>query len=373
MRALWLNRFDYSGNAESVAELAEGFLKKGLKIHLVLNGVPPSLTGTYQEYMDKKGLKSSVNISTQQIQNMLYYQGCKLLHVFHPAFFPLAQNLSSSLKINWVASCLESIGHSAYSSTYSSNYSALAGATFITCSSTALWKEIKSIFHPYKKEKVLLIPPGIKIPLPEFSREGADPSSTAQPDKLRLLYIGPLESNRLAVFFRLNKLIAGLKDCDFGMISAQRISGISGTLYPWTPDWDSIARSYDIIISSGFFLLRAIAKGKIALLMEEKYGGIFSPRAQVQVPDFRATLIDKDKGNGTGAGAGAGAGVGTGAGVGAGAGEDLLKRDLQELQKLLEQPSAVKRLQEENWNYARENHDLEIVSEQLARLYSRLL
>ncbi len=208
-----------------------------------------------------------------------------------------------------------------------------------------------------------MIPPGIKIPLPEFSREKADPSSAAQPDKLRLLYIGTLESNRLAVFFRLNKLIAGLKDCDFGVISAQRISGISGTLYSWTPDWDRIARSYDIIISSGFFLLRAIAKGKIALLMEEKYGGIFSPRAQVQVPDFRATLIDKDKGNGTGNDNGAGSGVG----------EDLLKRDLQELQKLLEQPSAVKRLQEENWNYARENHDLEIVSEQLARLYSRLL
>jgi len=333
MRALWLNRFGYGGNTESVAELAGGLLKKGLKVHLVLNGVPPSLTGAYQEYLYKKGLKSSVNISTQQIQNILYYQSCKLLHVFHPAFFPLAQNLSSSLKINWVASCLEWMDHSAYST--------LAGATFITCSSTALWNEIKSIFHPYKKEKVMLIPPGIKI----------TPAELNQPKKLRLLYTGPLEGNRLTVFFRLKKLIAGLKDCDFGVISAHKISDISGTIYPWTPDWDNIAREYDIIISSGFSLLRGIAKGKIALLMEEKYGGIFSPRAQVQVPDFRAVLKDKDTD----------------------AGEDLLKQDLQELQKLLQQPSAMKRLQEENWNYARENHDLEIVSEQLARLYSRLL
>ncbi|NLL20255.1 MAG: glycosyltransferase family 4 protein, partial [Firmicutes bacterium] len=202
MRALWLNRFGYGGNTESVAELAGGLLKKGLKVHLVLNGVPPSLTGAYQEYLYKKGLKSSVNISTQQIQNILYYQSCKLLHVFHPAFFPLAQNLSSSLKINWVASCLEWMDHSAYST--------LAGATFITCSSTALWNEIKSIFHPYKKEKVMLIPPGIKI----------TPAELNQPKKLRLLYTGPLEGNRLTVFFRLKKLIAGLKDCDFGVISA---------------------------------------------------------------------------------------------------------------------------------------------------------
>lgn len=343
MRALWLNKFDYSGNAEAVIELAEGALKKGLKIHLVLNGVPLSLTGVYREYLHKKGLKGSVNVSTQQIQNLLYYQGCKLLHVYHPLLFPLAQSLSSSLKITWAASCLENIEQGAYST--------LAGATFVTCSSTALWNKINSNLHPYKKEKLLLIPPGIKIPPPEFAQEGAGPSSTAQPDKLRLLYIGPLENNHAAVFLKLNRLVKNLENCTFGVISMQKMSGINGTLHPWTPDWDSIARSYDIIISSGYSLLRGIAKGKIALLMEKKYGGIFTPRAQVQVPDFRAVLKDKDTD----------------------AGEDLLKQDLQELQKLLEQPSAMKRLQEENWNYARENHDLEIVSEQLARLYSRLL
>jgi len=81
--------------------------------------------------------------------------------------------------------------------------------------------------------------------------------------------------------------------------------------------------------------------------LEEGYGGIFSPLRQKQVPDFKARRHKESD-------------------------PSIPKRLKQDLQKLHNNSPEMIRIQHDNWNYARENHDLEIVAEKMARLYSYL-
>ncbi|MDO9536406.1 MAG: hypothetical protein Q7J85_14020 [Bacillota bacterium] len=327
MRALWLTKFDYSGNTEAVILWARGLLSRELKIHLVLTGIPSSLLGVYKDYLDKYGLKNSLNIGTQQVQNLLYYSRYDLLHVYHTDLYALAENLSSSLKIPWLAGCFNEINHSSYPH--------LTKANSITCCSSASLQAVKDLFHPYRKIRLLLIPFGVSI----------KPGNFSPLDRLDILYAGPLEQNCTASFHALNEVVQKNNFCSLSVMSEQRPSGFKGSYYPWNPDLTGIFNHYNIIAGSGFHLLQGIAMGKIALILNENYGGFFSPHSTVQAHDFRSGE-QAEKGEI----------------------QKLLKRDLQ---TLLENLPNTKKLQQENWNYAMENHNMEIIGEKIIRFYSR--
>jgi len=328
MRALWLNKFDFSGNTEAVIAWARGVMQKGLKVHLVLTGIPSSLSGIYEGFINKSGLKSSLNINWQQVQNLLYYRRFDLLHVFHPDLFSMAVELSTSFRIPWLASVFEGERHA--------NFKFLHAADFITCCNSASLHAVTNFFYPYNKQNLMLIPQGVTIRPADF------PPLT----KMSVLYAGPLESSHIAPFQALNGVIQHLKSSTLGVVSRHNPSTSNVTFYPWRPDFSSIAGFYNIIAGFGYFLLQGIAAGKIALILEEKYAGIFSPGQRQQVPDLRAKVQAGEDS----------------------AGQQLLNRDIQALYERL---PAAKKLQQENWSYARENHDLEIVAEKIVRLYSR--
>ncbi len=330
MRALWLNKFDFSGNTEAVIAWAKGVIQKGFKVHLVLTGVPSPQLNIYQEYINKTGLKSSLNISRQQVQNLIYYRGFDLLHVFHPDLFNIAGELGSSFKIPWLASVFDKERHV--------NFSFLHAASYITCCNSVSLQALKNFFYPYCKQNLLLIPQGVTIKRADFS----------PPEKMGILYAGPLEGSHVAPFQALNRVVQSLKSCTLGVVSRHNPFASNVNFYPWTPDFSSIAGHYNIIAGFGYFLLQGISTGKIALILEEKYEGIFSPFHRKQVPDFRAKVQSGDDI----------------------AVQKLLSRDIQALYDHL---PAAKKLQQENWSYAQENHDLEIIAEKIVRLYSRII
>ncbi|RJX29138.1 MAG: hypothetical protein C4554_01445 [Dethiobacter sp.] len=330
MYALWLNKFDFSGNTEAVITWTKGVLEKGLKVHLVLIGVPSPLLGIYQEHLNKAGLKSSLNINRQQVQNLLYYRSFDLLHVYHPDLFNMAGELGSTFKIPWLASVFEGERHE--------NFSFLHKASYITCCNSVSLQVLKGFFYPYNKQNLLLIPQGVTI----------KPANFSSLEQMSILYAGPLEISHAASFQALNGTVPSLKPCTFGLVSRHKPSTFKRKFYPWTPDLSNIVEGYNIIAGFGYFLLQGISAGKIALILEEKYGGIFSPFHRKQVPDFRAKSQGEDDM----------------------AVHKLLSRDLQ---ALLDHLPAAKKLRQDNWSYARENHDLEIIAEKIIRLYSRIL
>lgn len=326
MRALWLNKFDFSGNTEAVINWARGVRQKGLQLHLVLTEVPPFFLGLYDKFLRQARLKSSLNINRQQIQNLLYYRSFDLLHVFHHDLFNLARELGVSFGIPWLASVFDGEEQG--------NFSFLSSASYITCCNSNSLQAVKNFFYPYNKQNLILIPQGVMIKKEDF----------LPLTKMSILYIGPLKPGHIPAFQALYRAVQGLKFPPLGVVSSHSASVPKATFYSWRPDFSSICLHYDIIAGFGYYLLQGIAAGKIALILEEKYAGLFSPLQRKQLPDFRA------KGH-------------TGDYL---SDYKLLCGDLKALYERL--PEAEK-LREENWNYARENHDLEIIAEKIVRLY----
>ncbi|MGI6308666.1 MAG: hypothetical protein ACOX1X_08765 [Dethiobacteria bacterium] len=336
MQALWINKFDFNGNTAAIITWAEGVLQTGRRLHLVLTGVPPFLLPLYQKYLAKTGLKSSLNINRQQIQNLLFYRGFDLLHVFHPDLFLMAAELSRSFQIPWIAGYLSGEDHPGLTCVHE--------ADTVTCSHSDAFQTLQRFFNPYRKTPLHLIPPGVKTgPPPDFS----------PPQQWSVLYAGPLENRQLAPFLSLNEVIRSLDSWTCGVFSRQKPPRFSGNFHPWTPAFSKIIKDYTIIAGHGYFLLQALAAGKIALLLEERYAGIFSPLSRrEQVPALRAKLPV----------------------VKTGPAEDTDPRELlcRDLQMLCTDRAAKEKLQRDGWSYTRENHDIEIVAEKIRRLYSRL-
>lgn len=329
MRVLWLTKFDYSGNTEAVIMWARGLLLRGVKIHLVLTGIPSSLLGVYEDYLGKNRLKNSLNIGSQQVQNLLYYRGYDLLHVYHTDLYALAANLCSSLKIPWLASCFNGINHN------SSPH--LTKASYFTCCSSASLQAANNLFHPYRKKNLLLIPFGVSI----------NPGTFFPLEHLDILYAGSLEQNQTASFQALSEVVQENNFCSLGVMSEQRPSGFKGTFHQWDPDLTGIFNKYNIIAGAGFRLLQGISMGKIALILDENYGGFFSPHSTVQVHDFRSGEQQEKK--------------------------EIRKLVRRDLQTLLENLPDTKKLQQENWSYAMENHNMEIIGEKIILLYSHII
>ena len=331
VRVLWLNKFDFSGNTEAVMAWARGVVHKGLKLHLVLTGIPPSLLELYKKFINKSGLQSSLNINWQQVQNLLYYHRFDLLHVFHPDLFRMAADLSNSFQIPWVASVFDGEHHDDFTFLYT--------AAYITCCNSSSFLAIKDFFYPYVKQNILIIPQGVTI----------KPSSFPPLTKMNILYVGPLGKKQVAPFQALKHAVKDLKSSSLGVVSRYNVSPGNVTFYSWRPDFNVIIGRYNVIAGFGYYLLQGIAAGKIALILEEKYAGIFLPLQREQVPDFRAK-----------------------AQAGKDADPSAYKLIIQDIQALGKQLPAAQKLQQENWSYARENHDLEIIAEKIVRLYDRL-
>jgi hypothetical protein len=329
LRVLWLTKFDYSGNTEAVIMWARGLLSREVRVHLVLIGIPSSLLGVYKNYLDKWGLKYSLNIGTQQVQNILYYSRYDLLHVYHTDLYALAANFSSSLKIPWLAGCFNGIEDSSLSH--------LTQASSITCCSSASFQAAKGLFNPYRKKRILLIPYGISINPVNFSsfEEG-----------LNILYSGPLRQKDTASFQSLDEAVQENNSCRLSVMSEYRPSGLKGDFHFWNPDLSGIFDKYNLIAGSGFHLLQGISMGKIALVLDENYGGFFSPSSNLQADDFRSGQQAEE-----------------------GEMKELVKKDLKTL--LQDLPDA-KKLQHENRSYAMENHNMQIIGEKMFRLYSRV-
>ncbi len=328
MRALWLNEFDFSGNVEAVINWARGVKQRGLEIHLVLQGVPPELIGVYENFLNKQGLKGTLNINRQQIQNLLYYRDLHFLHVFHPGLFSLGRELSSSFRIPWLASIFNGDFN---------KFNFLHTASYITCSNSLSYQAVKEHFYPYNKQELCLIPQGVTI----------KPVVSPTPAALSILYIGPLKNSHLAAFQAFNRVTQGLKSLSPGIITVHDPLLPSIKYHPWPADIGNIAASYQVIAGFGYYLLQGIASGKITLILEEEYGGIFSPFQRLKVPDFRAKAqAENDSGT--------------------------WERLQQDILFLAKHWSEAVKLQQENWNYARENHDLEIVAEKIIRLYANI-
>ena len=162
MQALWINKFDFNGNTAAIITWAEGVLQTGWRLHLVLTGVPPFLLPLYQKYLAKTGLKSSLNINRQQIQNLLFYSSFELLHVFHPDLYHMAAELSRSFQVPWIASYLSGEDHPGLTCVHE--------ADTVTCSHSDAFQTLQRFFNPYRKTPLHLIPPGVKTgPPPDFS------------------------------------------------------------------------------------------------------------------------------------------------------------------------------------------------------------
>jgi hypothetical protein len=325
LRALWLTKFDYSGNTEAVIMWAKGLLLRGVRIHLVLTGIPSSLISVYKDYLDKNGLKNSLNIGSQQLQNLLYYNRYDLMHVFHSDLYALAENLSSTLKISWLAGCSNGINQSSLPH--------LTKASYLTCCSSASLQEAKDLFHPYRNNKLVLIPFGVNTERGDFPPL----------ERLDILYSGPMGQNHTASVQALDEAVQKNNSYSLGIMSEKRPSGFKGIFHPWDPDLTGIFYNYSIIAGSGFHLLQGLAMGKIALIVNDNYGNIFSPYSNVQAHDFRCE-------------------------------QQAEKGELRELvkgilQTLLQNLPDTKKLQQENWSYAMENHNMKIIGEKILRLY----
>lgn len=343
MRALWLNKFDFSGNTEAIITWAEGVLQTGWQIHLVLTGVPSFLLSLYQNYLTKTGLKSSFNINRQQMQNLLFYRHFDLLHVYHPDLYHLAAALSKSFQVPWLAGHLSGEDHGGGDH---ADLTFLREADAVTCSCSAALQTLQPFFHPYRKTPLLLLPQVVKTgPPPGFST----------PQQRSILYAGPLENNHLPPFQALNQVVQRMGTWTCGVCSRQKPSRFSGNFHPWTPAFSEILADYTFFAGHGYFLLQALAAGKITLLLEERYAGIFFPFSrQEPVPAWRAKLPAEK----------------TGTAKDTDDPRKLLHRDLQMLST---DQATREKLQQDSWSYTRENHDLAIVAEKIRRLYSRLL
>lgn len=336
MQALWINKFDFSGNTAAVIAWAEGILQTGWKIHLILNEVPPFLLPLYRKYLSEAGLQNSFNINRQQIQNLLFYSNFDLLHAFHPDLYHMSAEIGKSFQVPWVASFL------------SGDHPVpiiLCEADLITCSNSGALQTLQQLLYPFGEKPLHLIPQGIKTsPVPDFS----------QPRQWGVLYAGPPKNCYNPPFLALQEVVRGLPSWRCGVFSHQKPSRFSGMFHPWIPSFGTITRDYPIVASHGYLLLEALAAGKIALLLEENYTGIFYPFSRLeQVPALKAKFpavktsppenIDIRK---------------------------LLRRDLQ---MLCTDRNAREKLQRDNWSYACENHDIGIIAEKFRCLYNRLL
>lgn len=473
-RALWLSRFDYSGDIEAVIIRAEGILQTGWEIHLVLIGVPPPLLPLYEKHLAqigrKYGLKYSLNINRQQIQNILFYRRFDLLHIYHPCLLPLGATLGKSFRLPWLASCPTGGEREEHASGHADSttnpgspletkdrednaggtdlavFAYLREADAVTCSCSTALQRLQPLLSPFFENPVplCLIPWGVKTTGVTPSLSSSPPQSsppgftsppapqTPQPSRQQIrcsiLYAGPLEKKHLIAFQALNQVVQSRDDCTLDVFSGRRPLHFSGGYHPWTPSFREILKDYTAIAGHGYFLLQALAAGKIALLLEEKYAGIFSPFTRREaVPAWQARLpagknkIEENKADtedprkamqwylpqpATGdqstegkcrkdpqkiRGAHrevkgkprqilqlsyAGQNPGkqqrqslqiprTGRDT-----KEMLQRDLLMLST---NRAAREKLQRDGWRYARENHDPAIVAEKMRRLYSFLL
>ena len=380
-QALWLNKFEYDGNTKAVVARAEGVLQTGWGLHLVLEGVPPVLLTLYEKHLAKislkYGLKYSLNINRQQLQNLLFYRDFDLLHVFHPSLFHLVAILGKSFRLPWLADCPDPVDPSLFACLYK--------ADAVVCSCSAAQQSLQPFFHSYPEKPVplYLIPRGVKIgPPPDFV-------SPHQPELKSILYAGPLEDNHLSSFQALNQVVQGPGNWTCGIFSRRRPPGFNGNFHPWAPIFGAMLADYTFVAGHGYFLLQALAAGKIALLLEERYAGIFSPFERSEpVPAWRALLplaksdIAKEVKS-----------IGTphkplrwnlplplnnlnptrkprGNLEMPRTDQNTKDRLQQDLQLLCTDQSAREKLQQDSWNYTRENHDLAIVAEKISRLYN---
>lgn len=190
--------------------------------------------------------------------------------------------------------------------------------------------------------------------LPQGVKTGAPPDFSS-PQQWSILYAGPLESDHLAPFQALNQVVRNLGAWTCGVFSRQKPPRFSGNFHPWTPAFSEILADYTFIAGHGYFLLQALAAGKITLLLEERYAGIFSPFSRrEQVPAWRAKLPVEKNGSAEDT-------------------DDPRKLLHQDLQMLSTDQATREKLQRDSWSYTRENHDLAIVAEKIRRLYRRLL
>jgi len=328
MEVLWINKFDFSGNTEAVINWAKGVRQKGLQLHLVLTEVPAPLLHRYDNHLNQAGLKSSVNINRQQIQNLLYYRSFDLLHIFHHDLYPMAKELSNFFCLPWVASVFDGEERE--------NFPFLSTACCITCSNSKSFLEVKKFFYPHTLQNIILLPQGVAI-----KKESFFPV-----EKMSILSLGALKPDHLPAFQALNRVLQDLKlPFSLGVVSDLRYTSLStAAYYPWSPDLCDILPFYNIMAGFGYYMLQGIAAGKIALILEEKYGGLFLPSQREQLPDLRAKGQREDPH----------------------LDYKLLKRDLKALYERLQE---VEKLREETWHYARENHNLEIIAGKILRLY----
>lgn len=325
MQALWCQKFDYSGKVEAVVAWAQAIKKRGIEAHLILVGVPPFLLPLCQGSLEKKGLKGFLNISSQQFQNLLHYQGYELVHVFNPELYPLAAALCSARKVPWVATSFEG--------EEKKNFFFLEKASYITCASGEAYNSLRELF--FKKERVELILPGAKI----------SPPTIPTRKQMAILFAASPLNGKSPLFRLFDRVTQKLKGCSLGLFSWQRPAQGAARHHPWTPDFAPVLESYHAVAGCGYYLLLGMAAGKIALLAEETYEGILSPFTLPGVFDFRARGQGSERET-----------------------EEKLREDLK---WLLEHPLEAGKIMESNIKYARENHDLDVISEQIARLYRR--
>lgn len=337
-RVLWLDRYSEDGDTEALIARAEGVLQTGLQVHLVITGVPPVLNSLYEKHLAqiglKHGLRYSLNINRQQIQNLLFYRGFDLLHVFQPDLFHLAAAFGRSFRLPWLASFPAgweggAAGHEDFAGSVcppgaerqkecfsssaghatSAALALLREADAVICSCSQTLKYLQPFFPSFaeKKPPLYLIPWGVKTagsPLspaaPPSPQQGAlyaappkNSHPVSQPPQQRkqhsILYAGPLKNNHLPAFQALNEVVQSRNDWILDVFSGRRPINFSGGHHPLAPAFSKILAGYTFVAGYGYLLLQALAAGKIVLLLEERYAGVFHPfNRREPVPAWRA-------------------------------------------------------------------------------------
>ncbi len=323
LKVLWLQAFDFSGNVEAVLGWALGVKQRGIEPHLVLCNVPESLTNAYHHLLKKHQITCQFNITTQQIKNLMYYEKYTLFHTFHPSLFHFTADIGARMKTPWFAT-LPDLNQT------EPGLDMLQKASCICCSDILTYERLKNILFNYPNTR--LVQPGVYIH-PLEVKESLSKT-------LRILFIGSRASPGLKA---LQHAARRLKNCHVEMICFDKPVKIKDQTYSWPPFNEGIFKEFDAVASYGYYLIFGQSLGCIALILNNTYSGPAETSYRHPVSDLQGTDYDDER--------------------------HISSALINDLKGLLEDPDKRKKLQQKHWSHAKDNHDLFLAGEHLARLY----